>query len=385
MLISAVGPFRFLGRPVAEAAVEGGADLLDICGEPDYLERTAFELGPKASEAGVLAVSAAGFDSIPGDVGAQQAVKLLPSGALPNRVVSIVRIGGGPAGVGGHYATYESAIHGFAAAAELGALRKAAAARAKAEGEPRAPPVPGERPARLPQVSRLPGCPSARLVPFLGADASVIRRTVAFRAARGIAPPFYSSVSLALPSPKAFFMYSLAGWVFSFLAIRAWGRKLLLRFPRLFSFGFFSHRGPTELQIEQGRFAVVHVVKGYDGASSGAESSRGTERSEDASATPLLPAKAPAAGALTGPPTVTRALAIRGPEAGYVSCAIFVVAAAKTLLEERDAVLAATKGPGVFTPGEAFADVGLVDRIRERGVFWDEVPVDQVPEIVKAP
>lgn len=40
------------------------------------------------------------------------------------------------------------------------------------------------------------------------------------------------------PTPRSFLLF---GGVFSFLAQRPWGRRLLLAYPRLFSNGMFSH------------------------------------------------------------------------------------------------------------------------------------------------
>ncbi len=50
---------------------------------------------------------------------------------------------------------------------------------------------------------------------------------------------------------------AVVGGVFGFLARFGWGRRLLLAFPRLFSFGFFSHAGPTRKQMQATSFAMT--------------------------------------------------------------------------------------------------------------------------------
>lgn len=41
------------------------------------------------------------------------------------------------------------------------------------------------------------------------------------------------------------------------------GRKLLLTYPRLFTFGVFSHQGPTEEQMAVSTFSIDFFAKGY--------------------------------------------------------------------------------------------------------------------------
>lgn len=41
------------------------------------------------------------------------------------------------------------------------------------------------------------------------------------------------------------------------------GKAALLKFPRLFTFGFFSHAGPTEEQMAHTRFQIDFFARGY--------------------------------------------------------------------------------------------------------------------------
>lgn len=94
-------------------------------------------------------------------------------------------------------------------------------------------------------------------VPFPGADASIVRRS---QAALFVADntPFAVGYTAYVTLPSFFWVgvMSVIGSCFSFLARWAWGRSLLLRFPRFFSLGRFSHEGPTAKQLASCSFTM---------------------------------------------------------------------------------------------------------------------------------
>ncbi|MEX0953294.1 MAG: NAD(P)H-binding protein [Nitriliruptoraceae bacterium] len=90
--ISAVGPFVRFGAAVVDAAVDLGIDLVDVAGEQVHLRRLV-EDSPRLARAGVRVVSAAGFDSMPGDLLARRA----GDAAVEPREVHVTYHVGGPA------------------------------------------------------------------------------------------------------------------------------------------------------------------------------------------------------------------------------------------------------------------------------------------------
>ena len=56
---------------------------------------------------------------------------------------------------------------------------------------------------------------------------------------------------------------------------------------------------------------------------------------------------------------------VSGPEPGYVTTPICMVAAALTVLEESQAI---PLNGGVLTPGSAFKRTSLIERLRQRGM-----------------
>jgi short subunit dehydrogenase-like uncharacterized protein len=360
LLLNCVGPFRLHGEPVVAACVSEGCHYLDITGEPEFMERMELRYGEEAARAGLCIVPCSAFDSIPADLGVAFAVQQLAErcgGAAATSVSSYLTLRTGRAGFGGHFATYESAVLGFASVAELQRTRRAYALR-------------------YPHLARvpLPGAPPRKrgawfargphwALPFPGSDASVVRRSQrALHAARLLAAGEEGgSAAPALPLPQpvhyeAFFTVAstwslclsvLFGGALSLLAPWAWGRRLLLAAPGLFSGGIFSHAGPTAAQLAETSFEMEFVARG----SGAGEEAR---------------------------------CVVRGPEPGYVATPALLLGAALTLLEVRGGgggggggsgggAFGACPG-GVLTPASAFRGTALLQRLRALGVSFDALP-----------
>lgn len=330
--INTVGPFRLFGEPVVKACCEAGTHYLDICGEPEFIERMELLYDDAAKAAGVYVASAVGFDSVPGDLGVQYTIAQFEPPARCTQVESALTICGGPSGFRGHFPTYQSAVYGLASAGELRKLRKEAEQK---HGKPDLK-VPG------PRLSRQTGAAwddrfNTWTFPFMGADASVVRRTFA-----RLGSPANVSIVFTLPSRVYMTLWQGFGSAFAFLAQREWGRGLLLKYPRVFSYGMFTHEGPSEQQMAETTFAFTNIGRGY------------------------------AAGAPTSPDqqpdkqVITR---VSGPEPGYIACSVFIVQAAITLLEEQGKLPA----PGVHTPASLLWGTGYVDRLRAHGIKFERV------------
>jgi hypothetical protein len=229
---------------------------------------------------------------------------------------------------------------------------------------------------------------------FPGSDAAVVRNTQ-----RCLLTHEGSEVAVRrrMPQYSAFFTLAslrsclttvVMGGIFSVLAGRAWGRRLLLRFHGLFSLGTFSAAGPSKEQMRETSFRMEFDGRGFTDESC------------------MTPAQA--------------RVAVSGPEPGYIAtpriflcgdvceaspapcadglawcvdCALHridshihtsdmmkwaarVRAVARTLLDERADIVGrgarARKG-GVFTPGAVFAATTLVRRLQEVGITFQVV------------
>lgn len=68
------------------------------------------------------------------------------------------------------------------------------------------------------------------------------------------------------PARRRFLLF---GGAMQWLAQRPWGRRLLLAYPRLFSFGMFSHEGPSAQQMRDTVFMMTNVAHGYSAGERG--------------------------------------------------------------------------------------------------------------------
>jgi short subunit dehydrogenase-like uncharacterized protein len=68
VLVSTVGPFARWGEPAVRAAIDAGAHYLDSTGEAPFIRRVFEEFGPQAERAGVVLLTAMGYDWVPGNL-----------------------------------------------------------------------------------------------------------------------------------------------------------------------------------------------------------------------------------------------------------------------------------------------------------------------------
>lgn len=108
VVATTVGPYARYGVPVVTACIAGGADYVDITGEPAFVNGLLRDHDAAARDAGVRIVNCCGFDSIPHDLGAQLAVEQLPADE-PIHLAGYVSAGGRPSG-----GTLRSAIEAMA-------------------------------------------------------------------------------------------------------------------------------------------------------------------------------------------------------------------------------------------------------------------------------
>ncbi len=70
VLVTTVGPFARFGRPALDAALDAGAHYLDSTGEPAFIASVFQDARTRAEEAGVTALTAFGYDFVPGNLAA---------------------------------------------------------------------------------------------------------------------------------------------------------------------------------------------------------------------------------------------------------------------------------------------------------------------------
>ncbi|VFV44236.1 probable saccharopine dehydrogenase [Lynx pardinus] len=290
----------------------------------------------KAAEKGAYIIGSSGFDSIPADLGVIY-TKNKMNGTL-TAVESFLTIHSGPEGLCIHDGTWKSAVYGFGDQSNLKKLRNEANLK----------PVPIIGP-KLKRRWPLSYCRelSSYSVPFLGADVSVVRRTQRYLHENLEQSPVQYAAYINMGGITSVIKLMFAGLFFLFFVRFGIGRQLLIKFPWLFSFGYFSKQGPTQKQMDGSSFTLRFFGQGY---------SQGF-------------------GPEKGKPNTRICTQVKGPEPGYVATPIAMVQAAMTLLN--DASDLPSMG-GVFTPGAAFFRTKLIDRLNQRGMEFSVISSSEV-------
>src|SRR3954454_1862593 len=91
VIATTVGPYVLYGDGLVAACAASGTDYLGLTGESEFVDLSYVRHHAPAAESGARLVHAAGFDSIPHDLGAYFTVRQLP-GHAPIDVAGYVRV-----------------------------------------------------------------------------------------------------------------------------------------------------------------------------------------------------------------------------------------------------------------------------------------------------
>jgi short subunit dehydrogenase-like uncharacterized protein len=116
VVATTVGPYLRYGEPLVAACAVAGTDYLDLTGEPEFVDRMYLAHHDAAVASGARIVHAAGFDSIPYDLGVLFTVRQLPEG-VPLSVSGYFSMSGAISA-----GTYHSAITAFSRLREMSAI-----------------------------------------------------------------------------------------------------------------------------------------------------------------------------------------------------------------------------------------------------------------------
>jgi len=340
LVLNCVGPYRSYGEQVVKACVEYGAHHIDISGEPYFLEKMELVYHKEAEKKGIYVIGACGFDSIPCEMGlvfCQQQFEAIEDNGDFAYAESYLAFHEGPDGMAVNTGTWESAIYGYATADQTRSQRRKLLAEKKV--------TKGKYRSRKPNFFRNDELDGVWAVPFPGSDRSVVQRTQYFNYEHSNERYLNLSCYYTVANRWRVFLFGLFGLVFGVFSSTRFGRSLLTKYPEFFSAGMFQRSGPTRKQIDGCSFSMTFLGFGHKG-----------EKLND----PQLQN--------TNPPDGKMRTKVSGPEPGYVTTPICMVAAALTVLEEGH--LMPLNG-GVMTPGSAFKRTSLIKRLCQRGMSFD--------------
>ncbi|MFD3380237.1 MULTISPECIES: saccharopine dehydrogenase family protein [unclassified Streptomyces] len=174
VVATTVGPYLTYGEDLVAACAEDGTDYLDLCGESEFVDLMYVRHDARARETGARLVHAAGFDSVPHDLGAYFTVRQLPEG-VPLTVDGFVRVEGMFSG-----GTFASALNQMSRGRHM-----LAAARDRKRHEPRLVGRRAYAPSSAPRYAKEVG---AWALPLPTIDAQIVQRSA--RALERYGPDF---------------------------------------------------------------------------------------------------------------------------------------------------------------------------------------------------
>ena len=126
VVMNATGPYRFYGEAVVEACIATKTGYVDLCGEPEFIDRCLLKHADAAEAAGVLIVHACAFDSIPADIGCLfTALQYPPPGLCAHAdMYHTFDVAADAKGAAAHATTFYAAVHGFGGVGATRAQRK---------------------------------------------------------------------------------------------------------------------------------------------------------------------------------------------------------------------------------------------------------------------
>ena len=308
VLINCVGPYQLYGGElVVSVCVEFGCDYVDVSGEVLFIEKIRAKFGEKARENGVFIIPACGVDCVPADLGVIFAKNSFAPAQISHihsylELQNVKRF---------NYGTWHTLVE------TLSRNRR-----------------PNKKLDLDTGRERLHYNYSLRkwCLPFKNVDVSCVNYTQSEMAK--LESRAQLTYTLYLSVKNIFWTVLIMIWtsIIFFISKLCFGKYLLLKHPRLFSFGVFSHVEPTENELKRARFRFIHEC--------------------------VL-----ATGNIRN-----RVVEVSGHEPGYVTTSAICIQCVLTLLEERNGIVTSIGvHGGVLTPGLAFENTDLIQRLNRTG------------------
>ena len=338
LVLNCVGPYRFSGaEQVVRVCLNEKTHHVDISGESQYLEKMQLKYHDEAVQKGVYIVGSCGFDSIPADVG-REVVHLAMVGPV-NQIETYVKVKneGTATGPGVNFGTWQSIINGVANPGDLDQIRN----QLFSEQMPKVAPKIEER-----SFIHWSDLVEAWCIPFMGSDRAVMKRSEQYRYLENNLRPAQVRTYALCPSFFMTMLTTILMLIFFVLCKFSWGQYLLQTYPGFFSNGMVTKANPPKEVIENTNFSVTLFGKGWKNG----DKTNGDQKT---------------------PMDRQVKVVVRGKNIGYGATCECMVQSAIVILNESDKL---PLTGGVFTPGYAFANTTIVERLHKHGVtFTTEV------------
>jgi len=331
IVINVVGPYQKYGQQVVKACIENGTSHVDISGEPQFMEGMQLRYNKEAELAGVHIVNACGYDSVPAELGVKHCMDNF-KGEL-NSVECYVKTNKSSGAVI-NTGTMESAALIIANNEHLKVIRKLLYVRN----------LPQQK---YPLVKRAPVHKESQVlnkwaVPLPG-DEPQVYRTQRYRHDVLKQRPIQFHGYMCAPSLGAAVGLLFGMMYFVLISYFSLTRYLLLKFPEKMTGGIFNRNGPKRELLKDLKFTSTLIGRGW--------SEKLSEYSDEH----------------TKEPDASIVVKVTGPDPGYGATSLMMVACAMTILKEKQNC---TGRGGVMTPGTAFMNTNIIQRLQDRGMTF---------------
>ncbi|KAG7306511.1 hypothetical protein JYU34_009150 [Plutella xylostella] len=342
VLLNCTGPYTLLGAPVVRACIAARTHYVDITAELHFMLQTYRSFDSAAREAGVLVVPACGFGSVPAALGLLHLEHEFQGTLHSAHCYTALDIAKrlllpGPGKTLVHYGTWASLVH------ELKNYREYS--RLKRETFPEDVYEPALEPKRSFFHKHKGKC----WFPYPGPDQDVIEMSQRHLHEHRKKPAVRCSIYTTMPAFYHLLLLIPAFMFYYHMSFLACFRYLLMKYPRLFTLGYMSHKGPSKRNRNDTKFSFVFTGKGWT------EKPKADENKK------------------VEPFNKTVCVKVSGVDA-YATTAVAMVLSAITVLKDQDKM---PKG-GVVPLGAAFFDTSLVERLNHYGLKFEVVDEESI-------
>ncbi|XP_054740385.1 saccharopine dehydrogenase-like oxidoreductase [Anastrepha obliqua] len=256
VLVNFCGPYYTYGEVVVKACIDVGTHYVDISAEPQFIDRMALKYHDLAKTTHTFVISACGFNSVAAEMGVVYAERNFPGtvNSIETYWENTVDFKDQHSKALLHTGTWQSAIQIISNAKELLAIKN----QMKPKDYPDLKPVLRvcPYPHKVPPLNNY-------FIPLMSGDHDTVLNTQRLWFENEKKRPLQYENYIGFKS----LLYAIAAPVFAILIALlcqfCFTRKLLLKFPQIFSLGLISPEGPTEANMNSHYFQMYFKIKGW--------------------------------------------------------------------------------------------------------------------------
>ncbi|XP_014471468.1 PREDICTED: saccharopine dehydrogenase-like oxidoreductase [Dinoponera quadriceps] len=337
VLATCCGPYIIYGEAVVKACIATRTHYVDVTGESQFIEKMQLLYNKAAQEAGVYIVSACGMDSIPTEMGIIFAQRKF--GGEVNSIETYAMFDTNEVILPFiNYTSWESLVHVLMHWDELKEIR----AKLYPEKLPEFKPKLESR--GIIHKNDITGDWSTI---FLGCDRAVALSTQRFLYDKYKERPVQVRTYMSLKSFFILLLLLIGATIIMLMTRTAFTRKLLLKYPTLFSGGIIGRsENMSHKLFKNTRFTMIFKAVGWS-----AKLAEPTDKHTD-------------------PPNKELITRVSGFEPAYGLTSTALILSAIMILKEADKM--PDKG-GVLTPGAAFGKTSLIEELEKNDVKFEVI------------